>query len=198
MGGRADLLRGAVDLPRPAGPGRGGGPLQRRSDPANCGHGGSASAGSGPRHPDRGSGERPTEQRQGGNRRDHRSAGRILVRVGVRGGLHAGLERHLRRTRGTPDLEEASDTARPHPRHGNPSGAQRSHCRGERSAGRAGGWTTGHVECRGDGVGHHQVAGVGCAREPDVRHSLLGGAERPADQLPLGHPRRGHRRFSCG
>ena len=51
---------------------------------------------------------------------------------------------------------------------------------------------------RGDGLGHRQVAGARLRREPDDRAALLRVAEREAPEVPVGEPRQPARRACSG
>jgi hypothetical protein len=116
LGGRADVLGRTVDLPGFSAPGFGAGPTELQQSAGRAGH-------RQPADPERAvaeSGQHSADQRGAGARRrpgrHRRNSGGVLVGVQVCRRFHARLQRCLRRSGGTPRLEEAADPARGHRR----------------------------------------------------------------------------------
>ena len=123
----------------------------------------------------------------GRHRGGRRPGDRLLVGLGLRRRVHAGLQRHLRRAGGPPGLEDAADPARPSPPRRPPARLSAvivvftgdlAEQVGARSASAATAVTVWNI-----------------AKWPVLVvlvslmfHPVLGLTERPPGRLPLGHP----------
>ena len=124
---------------------------------------------------------------------DRRARARDLVGVRVRGGVHARVERDLRRRGGAADLEEPSHARWHDPGPARAAGDHRRWRRPHRRPGGAGREGARDRQDRSGRLEHREVAGPDRDRQLHVRVPLLGGAEREASEVPLGQPGRRRR-----
>ena len=116
-------------------------------------------------------------------------AGGAVVGVGLRGGIHARVQLHLRHRGGAADLEDAADPRRHHPRAAGAACRDRDLGHADRRTGKAGRQRHRPRGHRRACVGHRQVAGPALHRELHVRLPLLGGARTSSSPSSAGSAR---------